>query len=819
MHISLNWLRELVDVSLSPEDLARTLTLAGFEVEDIEDRRTWADGVVVGRVTDCQPHPDAKKLSVCKVDVGAGSPLDIVCGAANVRADACVPVATVGTYLPKVDLKIKKAKLRGAPSEGMICSLAELGLEKDSEGIKIFEDLDEAEMPLGSDVRPLLGLDDAIIDLSSTANRADALSLIGIAREVAALTHGKFHWPKVPQPAQTLAADLRVRVEVPKACPTYVGTSIEGVRPGPSPDRLQQRLLASGMRPINNIVDVTNYILLEWGQPLHAFDRDRLLEVSGAPLEKLTLGARYAREGETLKTLDGQLRKLTEQNLLIVANDRPVALAGVMGGEETEVTAATKNIVLEAALFDPVAVRRSARSQGIRTEASTRYERGVNQAELDLACQRAVHLIAELAGGTAVAQGRADSRPSELSQEIELRLDRVRKVLGQIREGSELREVKIEEVARSLESLGMTVSPTSRQGMWLITVPPYRARDLHREIDLIEEIARIIGYDRFCDTLPKQSSAGGCLSREQYLQRQIRAAFRGAGMTELIHYSLVKPTDENQIRLKNPLFAEYSALRSDLLSAPIEAFAYNWEQGNGPLHGFEIGRIFWKEGENLRESDCLAGIFGGDSTVGRWVRGDREQPLTWYEAKGILEQIFQQLDLAVEWRAAESCPPQLHPGRTANLRLRGKDWGIFGQLHPKVLQQRDLSEAVYAFQLAMPPLLAALGGKEDRAIAPKRFQPYSTFPAIDRDIAFFVSLDVSVADLERAIRKAAGDLLDAIVLFDEYRGENVPEGQRSLAFRLYYRALDRTLTDEEVDPIQEKVRAKLTKQFQATLRS
>jgi phenylalanyl-tRNA synthetase beta chain len=397
MYIALNWLKELVEYQLDAEELAKTLTLAGFEVESIEDRRTWADGVVVGRVLTRIQHPNADKLSVCTVDVGGEEPLQIVCGAANVRAGIHVAVATVGTYLPKIDLKIKPAKLRGEKSEGMICSLSEVGLTKDADGIHIFGESTHPDTPaIGTDVRSLLGLDDVIFDLSSTANRADALSMVGIAREVAALTGGTLKLPNVDKTTISSQPQLTVRVSEPEACSIYSGTLIQGVHIEPSPEWLQRRLQAAGIRPINNVVDVTNYILLEWGQPLHAFDADKLQAVSGS--QTIQMGVRYAeKQGEAMKTLDGQSRQLQVLNLLITANNTPVALAGVMGGENTEVSAGTQNIVLEAAIFDPVAVRKSARSQGgIRSEASTRYERGVNLAELETAAHRAIELIIQL---------------------------------------------------------------------------------------------------------------------------------------------------------------------------------------------------------------------------------------------------------------------------------------------------------------------------------------------------------------------------------------------------------------------------------------
>jgi len=818
MRISLNWLRELVDVTLAPEELAETLTIAGFEVEDIEDRRKLADGVVVGKVLDVQPHPNADKLRVCQVDIGdANGPLNIVCGAANVRAETYVPVATVGTYLPTIDVKIRASKLRGVRSEGMICSLAEVGLEKESSGIHMFE---EENLQVGSDVRPLLDLEDVILDLTATANRADALSLVGIAREVAALTGASLRLPEAPEVAiPSKSGALSLKISEPTACPAYIGTVIEEVKIAPSPNWLQRRLLAAGVRPINNVVDVTNYVLLEWGQPLHAFDRDRLLAVAGG--NALTVGVRFANSGESLKTLDGQSRTLQPQTLLITANDKPVALAGVMGGEETEVYEGTQNLVLEAALFEPVAIRRSARTQGLRTEASTRYERSVNQAELGVACARAIALLTELASGTPTAQEIADTRthPSTWARSIELRLDRINQVLGPVDLGEDTGEILSEDVERILTALGckLQLQESESSVQWTVTVPPYRYRDLEREIDLIEEVARLYGYDNFCEELPDKTEPG-YLSLEQLLMRQLREALRAAGLTELVQYSLVKPKDnhEHQIRLANPLLIEYSALRTDLLSGLIDAFQYNLEQGNGALNGFEIGRIFWREEEGLEEADAIAGILGGDPTQGRWVRGGRESPMTWYEAKGLLESVFQRLGLNnVEYQPNRQ-DDRFHPGRTASLWLQGERLGNFGQLHPLLRQERGLPDAVYAFELDLDVILDALD--QDERLTP-RFHAYSTYPASDRDIAFFAPVKVSVGEIERATQKAAGTLLESVQLFDEYQGASVPEGQRSLAFRLVYRASDRTLVDEEVESVHQKVREALVEKFGVNLRS
>ncbi|MFM1841741.1 MAG: Phenylalanyl-tRNA synthetase beta chain [Cyanobacteriota bacterium] len=810
MRISVNWLQSLVELSLPPESLAELLTIAGLEVEEIEDRRRWSAGVVLGRVLQKDKHPNADKLSVCVVDIGADEPSTIVCGAPNVRADVLVPVATVGSYLPNVDLKIKPAKLRGVKSSGMICSLAELGLSKESEGIHIFEG---GDLTLGSPVAPLLGLDDVILDISPTANRADALSMVGVAREVAALTGGKLNLPEITSveiPDQGLVIEVRET----QACPAYIGTVIEGVKIQPSPDWLKQRLQTAGVRPINNVVDITNYVLLEWGQPLHAFDREKLQTVAGS--EPLTLGVRFAQAQETLITLDDQERALQSQNLLITANDKPVAIAGVMGGGATEVDDQTQNLVLEAALFDGVTIRRSSKAINLRSESSTRYERGVNQCELETALNRAIALIQKLAGGTVVQQGKADHRQNLGGTTISLRLTKVQQTLGKVKTADGVGEIMAEDVERILGDLGCELSPTVElpEITWSVTVPSYRQRDIEREIDLIEEVARLYGYDHFCEQLPPTPTPGG-LSAAYQGELALREACRAAGLTEVVHYSLVKPQGP-EVVLANPLFAEYSALRTNLLDGLITAFENNQAQNNGALNAFEIGRVFWQTDGDIDEGDRLGGIFGGTTiTQGRWTQGGKPEPMDWYQAKGLLDSIFQRLGISVTY-SADRLDERLHPGRTALITCGEETLGRFGQLHPQLRQERGLINEVYGFELAIAPLLQAM---ETQILGTPHFQPYSPYPAVERDLALYAPLELTVSELSQAMNKAGGNLLDRVELFDQYRGESVPEGQRSLAFSLAYRAGDRTLTDADVEPVHNKIREALTQQFAVNLRS
>jgi phenylalanyl-tRNA synthetase beta chain len=803
MRISLNWLRELVDCDLSPQELDEKLTMAGFEVESIEDRRTWAEGVVVGHILTAERHPNADKLQVCKVDIGAPEPLQIVCGAANARQGLFVPVATIGTYLPTIDLKLRPTKLRGERSEGMICSLAEIGLAKESSGIHEFPE----SVTVGADVRPLLGLDDAILDVTSTANRADALSVVGIAREVAALLGKEVRLPLATTDFQPKTAKW-VTVEDPKSCPAYIGTLIKGVKVAESPEWLKRRVEAAGMRSINNIVDITNYILLEWGQPLHAFDADTLAD-------GIKIGVRFAKSGEKIKTLDDTDRTLTSQNFLITSGDKPIAIAGVMGGAETEVSEKTTNIVLEAALFTQVTTRRSARAQGLRSEASARYERGVNQAAIESASAKAIQMIVELAGGEVVEQSIADARSKEV-RVIDLRLTKVWQVLGEVdREDDDalalLSEAEVEQTLKVL-SFELEKQPIEEgsYATWKVTVPPYRYADIEREIDLVEEIARIYGYDKFVETLPARTEFG-FLSADQEGGRMIRAAFRAVGLTELMHMSLCPPTESHQVKINNPVAIEYGALRGDLLTNLIEACAFNINQGNGILNGFEIGRVFWLDEAGSDETDRIAGIFGGDPTVGAWQHDSK--PLNFYEAKGLLDSVFHNLSVTVEYQPDQK-DERLHPGRTASLWISGERLGTFGQLHPQLRAEKELPDEIYAFELDFYTLLDAMMKKSIPT-----FQSFSTYPSSDRDIAFFAPLKFTVADIQRSITHVGGELLDSVTLFDQYIGKGVPEGSRSLAFRLVYRASDRTLTDVDINPVHQKVRDLLEEKFQATLRS
>jgi phenylalanyl-tRNA synthetase beta chain len=500
---------------------------------------------------------------------------------------------------------------------------------------------------------------------------------------------------------------------------------------------------------------------------------------------------------------------------LITSGDKPIAIAGVMGGAETEVSEKTINIVLEAALFTQVTTRRSARAQGLRTEASARYERGVNQAAIESASAKAVQMIMELAGGEVVEQSVMDARSKEV-RVIDLRLTKVWQVLGEVdREDDDalalLSESEVEQTLKVL-SFELVKQPIEEgsYATWKVTVPPYRYADIEREIDLVEEIARIYGYDKFVETLPARTEFG-FLSADQEGGRMIRAAFRAVGLNEVMHMSLCSPAESHQVKINNPVAIEYGALRDDLLTNLIESCAFNINQGNGILNGFEIGRVFWLDEAGSDETDRIAGIFGGDPTVGTWQH--ESKPMNFYEAKGLMDSVFHNLCISVEYQPDQK-DDRLHPGRTASLWISGERLGTFGQMHPQLRAEKELPDEIYAFELDFYTLLDAMMKKSIPT-----FHPFSTYPSSDRDIAFFAPLKFTVADIHRSITHVGGELLDSVTLFDQYIGKGVPEGLRSLAFRLVYRASDRTLTDVDINPVHQKVRDLLEEKFQATLRS
>jgi phenylalanyl-tRNA synthetase beta chain len=825
MRVSLQWLQELVACDLPAAELAERLSVAGFEVEEIEDLAARAAGVVVGFVQTREQHPNADKLSVCTVSIGAAEPLQIVCGARNVRAGIHVAVATVGAYLPAVDLTIKPAELRGVASSGMICSLSELGLADSSDGIVILDDALETVPALGSPVGPLFGLDDQVLELAITANRPDGLSMQGIAREVAALTGSPLN---LPAPAASVAAQaLPVGVETQsriEAGGLFSITALRGVQVGPSPQWLQSRLERAGLRPINTVVDITNLVMLEQGQPLHAFDRDRLAALTAGSPDPALLDLRQARPEEGFTGLDGSTHGLSKDALVVSYADQAIALAGVMGGADSAVHDGTTAIWLEAAMFAPQAVRRSARSVGLRTDASSRFEKGLPREVTLTAADRAVQLLQELCGAS--VEGRwLHERPLAPPQALRLRRDALHNLLGPVlpegasddHEADDLEDAVIE---RILTALGCQLSADGDAG-WLVQVPPSRAMDLQREVDLIEEVARLVGYDRFACHLPDPLAPGG-LTPAQEAERRLRRQLVAAGLQETCSLSLGPAVSDRpgadparRLPLANPLLADYSHLRDSLVDELLLAAQRNLQAGRPGFWAFEIGHVFDATAKQERQTLQLAGVICGARQAELWSTGGKSQAPDYFQARGLLQRALLSLALPVEDRRL-SDQPLLHPGRAAQVVVEGRPAGWFGQVHPELAERFDLPAATYLFQLDLAPLLSAATRRNRWQPA---FSPFATVPASERDLALVVPATTASAQLLQAIRKAGKPLLEQAELVDRYSGEQVAEGQCSQAFRLRYRDAKRTLTDAEVDQAHATIRAALEKQFGAQLRA
>ncbi len=821
MRVPYAWLKEYVDIDMSPEELARVLTMQGVNVDAVE-RPAAFSGVVVGRVLEVAPHPNADRLRVCRVDVGEGNGSDgryrtIVCGAPNVAAGQHVPVALPGAELPG-GVRIGRTRLRGVDSEGMICSARELGLPDPSGGAGIMV---LPELPVGEDLKAALGLEDAVLVLDLTPNyAAHCQSMIGVAREVAASRGAAVRRPAVrlAESARATASAARVRIEAPELCPRYAARVIRGVRVGPSPLWLQRRLEAAGMRPINNVVDVTNYVMLELGQPLHAFDYDRLAG-SGPDVKEIIV--RRAREGEKIVTLDGQERALLPDDLVIADARGAVAVAGVMGGESSEVTVETVNILLESACFDPLAVRRTARRLGIRSEAAARFEKGVDPEGCGFAADRAAGLIQGLAGGE-VLRGLLDEHPRPLKRRrVTLRPERLNALLGT--------DLDASDIAAYLGRLGFDVQDAAGEAL-LVTVPTYRP-DVASEADLAEEVARLHGYENIPTRLPRSPAVPSPLGRQRALAEAAREVCLAAGLTEVMTYSFMGtelldragvPDDDWRraaIPLANPLSADQAVMRTCLLPLLLEALAHNARHQQADAALFELGRVYLPSrlplAELPEESLVLALAAAGRVEEPHWQGPPREADF--YYLKGVVEAIGERLGLAGRLAFERAALPGFHPGRTARVLLcrpagEPVEVGVVGEVHPDVAEAFDLPGRACAAELDFSALLAG-------ADPVRTYQQLPRYPAVDRDLAFILRDDVPAARAEEVIRVAGGDMLEKVTLFDVYRGAGIPPGHRSLAYTLVYRAPDRTLTDAEVDAAHDRVRQRLGEELGARLRS
>ena len=792
MLVSYKWLKELVDVTVLSEELAEKMSTTGIEVEGVSSPAEGLSKIVVGEVISCEDVPETH-LHVCQVNVGEEALRQIVCGAPNVRTGIKVMVALPGARIAD-NYKIKKGKIRGLESLGMICSLGELGISDSvvpkefSDGIQI---LPEEAVP-GDSVFPYLDLDDEIIELSITPNRADALSMRGVAYEVAAIYDKSVHFKDFPllETQEQAGEQLSVAIETDKA-PFYAARILENVTIAPSPQWLQNLLMNAGIRPINNVVDVTNYILLYFGQPMHAFDLDTF--------EDNQIVVREACAGEKLVTLDDEERELETSDLVIAVADKPVALAGVMGGAATEISSQSSRVVLEAAVFDGTSIRKTSGRLNLRSESSSRFEKGINLATVTEALDAAASMIADLAGATVQADIVSAGQLDTSDVEVVSTLSDVNRVLG-----TELTYTDIEDVFRCL-GFGLTGNAEK----FTVSVPR-RRWDIHIEADLYEEIARIYGYDKLPATLPKGDGTAGQLTETQKLRRKVRTVAEGAGLTEVITYALTTPekavqfstNPSNLTELMWPMTVDRSVLRQNMVAGILDTVAYNVARKNKDLALYEIGKVFEQTGNPQEELPTEINSFAYALT-GLVTEKDFQTPavpVDFFYAKGILEALFDRLGLKVEYTATQALAG-MHPGRTATISLDGQVVGFVGQVHPVTAKDYNIPET-YVAEINLTAI--------EQVIQPaKPFVEITKFPAVTRDIALLLKAEISHKEVVEAIEAAGVKRLTDIKLFDVFSGEKLGLGMKSMAYTLTFQNPEDTLEDEEVARYMEKIQKSL----------
>jgi len=791
MKFSEQWLREWVNPSVSTEELAAQLTMAGLEVDAIEPVAGEFDHVVVGEVVSLEKHPDADKLRVCQVNVGGKEVLTIVCGAANVAKGMKVPAALIGASLPG-GLKIKKSKLRGVDSHGMLCSAKELGLAEQAEGL----------LPLGNDAKPgqavrdYLTLNDVAIELGLTPNRGDCLGIEGIAREVAVLNRCDLTAPKTEQVSASSDATFPVKLVAPEACPQYAGRVIKGINPNATtPLWMQEKLRRCGIRSLSPVVDVTNYILLELGQPMHAFDLNKLHK---------GIEVRFARRGEKLLLLDGQTVELDDTTLVIADAKGPLAMAGIMGGEESAVHDDTVDIFLESAFFSPDLTAGKARRYGLHTDSSHRFERGVSPDLQIRAIERATALLLAIVGGKAGPVTLvSDKKKMPVKSPVTLREARVERVLGA--------RIPSKQITEILGRLGMQVNPSDKG--WNVTPPAWRF-DIAIEEDLIEEIGRIYGYNQLPLRRPQADLAMNRQSESKVSIRRIKQTLVDLGYQEAVTYSFVDPAIQavvdpttDPVPLANPISAEMAVMRTTLWSGLIQAMKYNLHRQQNRLLLFEYGLKFVQQGTVLNQEMMLAGLVSGRREPEQW--STKAQNVDFYDVKGHIESIFS-LTGCLEKICFETAEhPVLHPGQSACIKRDGDRIGWLGAVHPQVAKLLDLDHTMYLFEIKADSLQAGR--------LPK-YQAVSRYPAIRRDLSIVVELGITAQKVRETVEKVAPQMLQKVELFDMYMGEGIDSGRKSLSLGLTLQDLSRTLTDNEVEEVMQRVIAQLHTDLGATLR-
>ena len=816
MLASLEWLKQYVDINISVAELCDKITRVGLEVDTVTQLGKGLEGVITGKVMEIHRHPDSDHLWVCMLDYGqGGEPVQILTGAQNVHQYDIVPVAVVGSVLPPSErnpqgLKLKKAKMRGLDSFGMLCSADELGIEsklllpEQRNGIFILPE----NTPIGVDIKTVLGLDDTVIDIDLTSNRADCFSIIGLAREISAITGCPLKMPvmDVKEAAAGKASDyVNVKIDAPELCSRFATRVLKDIKIMPSPEWMQRRLRACGVRPISNVVDVTNYVMLELGQPMHAYDADK---VAGH-----TLIVRRAQEGEKLVTLDGKERELTSAMITIGDAEKAAGLGGVMGGLLTEVTDETKNVILEAASFHGPSIRRTSRALGLRSEASGRFERGVDTIRDHDALNRAAHLLEEM-GACETFSGIVEAYPEELKPAVITTT--AAKINGRI--GVNIAE---DEMVAILTKLGFGVE--AKDGELLITAPTWR-RDIDCDADISEEIARMHGYDFIESHQPELTITQGSQSVLDDVKDDVQDYMVGAGLSEMMTYSFIKANAydkmllaaddarRNCIELLNPITDAFSVMRTTMVPSALQTASFNLRNHNSSVALFEIGRIFLPKAlpltEDPAERQLLTAVLSGSRKALNWC--DDKGNVDFYDMKGIVEGLLEAMQVS-DYTMTRSQQPYLHPGKSCDIVVNGEVIGSFGEVHPVVQENFELDQVTYVLEMAVEPLVAS-------ATAVPQYKHLPKFPSMSRDIAVVVPAEVTNAELEQVIRAHAGELLQGVRVFDIYTGKQVAAGCKSMAFNLTYQAADRTLTDAEVDASMKKVIAEVAEAYKAKLR-
>ncbi len=791
MKISEQWLREWVQPELGTEDLAHQMTMAGLEIEALEPVAGNFSGVIVAEIVSAEQHPDADKLRVCTVNTGTDT-VQIVCGAPNARAGLKAPLATVGGELPG-GLRMKAAKLRGVESLGMLCAEQELGLSEANAGLMELA----ADAPVGEDLRRYLALDDSVLEIGLTPNRADCLGLRGIAREVGLLNHIPVRAPETV-PVETAIGDtVPVQLKAPESCPRYVGRVVRGIdAAAESPLWLREKLRRCGLRSIDPVVDISNYILLELGQPMHAFDLDRL---------QGSVAVRRAVAGESLELLDGQLVELDTETLVIADDSGPVAMAGIMGGRPTAVSDQTKNIFLEAAFFSPLSLAGKARAYGLHTDSSHRFERGVDYLGQLAAMERATRLLVDIVGGEAgpITEVVVDEH-LPLTPEVTLRESRIARMLGMALDASE--------VERILEGLGMAVTRTEEG--WHCRVPSWRF-DISLEADLLEELARVYGYNRLPVSVVRASLHMAERHESKLPQRELRRHLAVRGYREAITYSFIEASlqqrfdpDMAPVALTNPISADMAVMRTSLLPGLLSAVLHNVNRQRPRVRLFETGLRFLPGAEGLRQVSTLAFVATGARFEEAWSASNTA--VDFFDVKGDLESLLALTRAPGEFTFAAAPRAGLHPGQTAEVTRKGQRVGFLGALHPGVASELGLDAPVYCCEIELDAVLAQ---------RLPEFTEMSKYPGVRRDLSFVVDISVPVATLMGEVRSAAGGYLRDLTLFDVYTGKGIDPKRKSLSLGLTFRDQSRTLGDEDVNPAVAQVIDLLEKNYNAELRS